>query len=639
MPEEKKYVGERDMKIGIISLSVISLALAVRAGDVGIYLDSTNGSSSLVVYDAQTSELMRVSSDGLVETVTDLNVNGTIAAGSFEGNGSLITNVPETDPVWLSEKSAYATGTPVYVETDPSGTNYVLRTGDTMSGKLTISNALVVGPGLARGTYSVAQGEESTAWGDYSHAEGRSGAVGQGSHAEGYYTVATGDYSHAEGATTWAYGLYSHAEGSGTKALSFASHSEGVDASAEGYGSHAEGEGSTAYGRGSHAEGKDSFTSGDYSHAEGCGSTVGIYSHAEGGRSVAVGEGSHSEGYTAVAMADFSHAEGSNTWAEGHHSHAEGGYSTASGRGSHAEGNYSLAGGDYSHAEGSNTWAEGLYSHAEGGGTVAGGEYGHAEGQATVAGGKVSHAQGYRAKATNNYTFIWADGQEADFSTISSNEFAVRAQNGLRLAGGNLYLDGGPAILVRNTYGSGSYTNKVRVNGIEYINTNLWEDLKFSPATVKSDASLVTSSGVSGDMMALIFTNSVTETMWGVAQLPREWNTSMPDVLPRLHIVSQTTGTGTGVFEFGWSEAGIDGTMQATRTNRMEVSFDGTQWQHMIRSFPSISLTNGTTVSHLLPFWIRRLGGDPSDTYSEHIHVYGADILYRVHGSPAAFVP
>ncbi|MGD9874571.1 MAG: hypothetical protein AB7T27_09920 [Kiritimatiellia bacterium] len=636
------------MKIGIISLSVISLALAVRAGDVGIYLDSTNGSSSLVVYDAQTSELMRVSSDGLVETVTDLNVNGTIAAASFEGNGSLITNVPETDPVWLSEKSAYATGTPVYVETDPSGTNYVLRTGDTMSGKLTISNALVVGSGVALGPYAVAQGDSTSATGDYSHAggyntmaggvyshaEGKwSIALGIGSHTEGSFTIATGECSHAEGYESWALGHLSHAEGTGTRAMGMSSHTEGEDTIAYGWDCHAEGVGSITYGRGSHAEGRGSNATGDYSHAEGWNTIAGgrdtidegMYSHAEGVWSSALGYGSHAEGQMTIATGLISHAEGVLSWALGHISHAEGEETRAMGEASHTEGEESIA--------------YGRGSHAEGYGTIASGEYSHAEGRATLAGSKVSHAQGYRAKATNNYTFIWADGQESDFSTISSNEFAVRAQNGLRLAGGNLYLDGGPAILVRNTYGSGGFTNKVRVNGIEYINTNLWEDLKFSPAMLESEASLVTSSGVSGDMMALIFTNNVTETMWGVAQLPREWNTSMPDVLPHLHIVSQTTGTGTGVFEFGWSEAGIDGTMQATRTNRMEVSFDGTQWRHMIRSFPSISLTNGTTVSHLLPFWIRRLGGDPSDTYSEHIHVYGADILYRVHGSPAEFVP
>ena len=49
----------------------------------------------------------------------------------------------ESDPVWTSEKSGYATGTPVYTESDPVWTaasgNYLAKSGGTMTGPLTLS--------------------------------------------------------------------------------------------------------------------------------------------------------------------------------------------------------------------------------------------------------------------------------------------------------------------------------------------------------------------------------------------------------------------------------------------------------------------------------------------------------------------
>lgn len=60
--------------------------------------------------------------------------------------GTPLYTYTETDPVWTLEKSAYATGTPLYTESDPSGTNHVRKTGDTMTGMLVLpANGLRVG--------------------------------------------------------------------------------------------------------------------------------------------------------------------------------------------------------------------------------------------------------------------------------------------------------------------------------------------------------------------------------------------------------------------------------------------------------------------------------------------------------------
>jgi len=108
----------------------------------------------------------------------------------------------------------------------------------------------------ASGDYSHAEGFETTSSNDYSHAEGyRTKAIGYSSHAEGWVTQATGGYSHAEGYETFAYGQYSHAEGYQTVAYSNGSHAEGNNTAANG-----------AY---SHAEGYSTQTNADYQHVSG----------------------------------------------------------------------------------------------------------------------------------------------------------------------------------------------------------------------------------------------------------------------------------------------------------------------------------------------------------------------------------
>ena len=87
--------------------------------------------------------------------------------------------------------------------------------------------------------------------------------------AEGQDTIASGDRSHAEGISTRASGYVSHAEGGGTKALDDYSHAEGNQTEASGKTSHAEGIRTTASGSNSHAEGDSTIASGISSHAEG----------------------------------------------------------------------------------------------------------------------------------------------------------------------------------------------------------------------------------------------------------------------------------------------------------------------------------------------------------------------------------
>lgn len=106
------------------------------------------------------------------------------------------------------------------------------------------------------GNNSVAEGNDATASGMYSHAEGNSPtASGNMSHAEGFQTIASGGNSHSEGDKTTASGGNSHAEGFMTVASATASHAEGGHTTASGMYSHAEGEYTVAKNKDQHVFG------------------------------------------------------------------------------------------------------------------------------------------------------------------------------------------------------------------------------------------------------------------------------------------------------------------------------------------------------------------------------------------------
>jgi hypothetical protein len=91
-----------------------------------------------------------------------------------------------------------------------------------------------------------------------------------------------------------------------------------------------------------------------------------------------------------------------------------------------ASGYYATVGG------GDTNTASGRYA------TVGGGRLNAATGAfATIPGGSNNvatnnaFAAGRRAKATNNGAFVWADSKEEDFGSTDSNQFLIRAQNGV----------------------------------------------------------------------------------------------------------------------------------------------------------------------------------------------------------------
>ena len=216
-------------------------------------------------------------------------------------------------------------------------------------------NAFAIGLGTkASGFSSVAEGARTNAEGSFSHAEGDATiASGYAAHAQGYGNTASGPYAHAEGWLNKATGESSHAEGLANVASGSSSHTEGTGTAASSTAAHAEGFTTIASGRYAHAQGNSTNASGENAHAEGSETIAsGLHAHAEGYKTHAASFATHAEGELTAATESGAHAEGVDTVASHYFAHAEGGGTTASGAGAHAEGAYTTASGFFSHAQG-----------------------------------------------------------------------------------------------------------------------------------------------------------------------------------------------------------------------------------------------------------------------------------------------
>jgi hypothetical protein len=146
--------------------------------------------------------------------------------------------------------------------------------------------------------------------------------------------------------------------------------------------------------------------------ASGTGSFIGggFENVATGEYSVTGGGGNHlSSGYT-------------STIAGGNH-HIASGYGSSIGGGwyNRAIGDYSVVGGGGGGSFSDSNAAAGLASCVPGG-------------RRNSAQGAFSLAAGFRAKATHHGSFVWGDSAAEDVSSDASNQFKIRASNGMRLA-------------------------------------------------------------------------------------------------------------------------------------------------------------------------------------------------------------
>lgn len=207
---------------------------------------------------------------------------------------------------------------------------------------------------------------DSTATGQYSHAEGRKTTAGNyAAHAEGRDSKATGMYSHAEGYNSTASADCGHAEGSISTASGNAAHSEGQGTIASGQCSHSEGYNTTAMGHSAHSEGRSSNDVPTTITASTGNDTI-ISSWETKKFNLAKYDQCHTEGNDTLALDTCDHAEGYETIAAGGYSHSEGYKTRATGTATHAEGYNAIVSGAYSHVEGEGTLASGTHQHVQG---------------------------------------------------------------------------------------------------------------------------------------------------------------------------------------------------------------------------------------------------------------------------------
>jgi hypothetical protein len=240
----------------------------IRATGTVYYHDS--GSSEFIIYPKEQNTVI-----GNFTTKTNMLIKGgDTYSGTTDGQLVIVNGVIDTSEGYIDNEGLIIFEK--HITTDP-----VWEIGNGYKSVQTVSTDCE-----STGSYSVADGYHTYAYGDFSKTEGYYTTAGTYAHAEGIGTKATGNGSHSEGYHTTASGKYSYAGGMITKALGDYSHAEGYYAESNGSTSHAEGYDTRSNGIYSHVGGYESVTSGLTSFVHSYQSySISPYSVIIGGRS------------------------------------------------------------------------------------------------------------------------------------------------------------------------------------------------------------------------------------------------------------------------------------------------------------------------------------------------------------------
>lgn len=205
----------------------------------------------------------------VIKAIRDLESSGgggvqSVTTGST--NGTLSVDGTDVAVYGLGSNAFNSTTIPSTTDNVTSGSTSALTSGGAYTA---LDNKMDKSNPTGTGSFSLNR-KANTTIGSYSHAEGYdTTASSYYSHAEGYKTVASGIPSHAEGSETTASGNWAHAEGWDTTASNSVAHAEGYSTTASGAYSHSEGSSTTASGTSSHAQGGGTQAIGNYSDASG----------------------------------------------------------------------------------------------------------------------------------------------------------------------------------------------------------------------------------------------------------------------------------------------------------------------------------------------------------------------------------
>jgi len=252
-----------------------------------------------------------------------LSLTGSKNSTSYSFTGTIPTLYNNTSKVYKYGLAARAIDRNIYIPvTGWSGSTVYFAETLNRNGDLSNTSCTFYRFATAYGSGSHAEGCATIAYGSNSHAEGY-GTVAQSAnaHAEGYTTTANGNHSHAEGqgsetdVTYYKYGSYVD-ESAYMNGRTVQSSSLTLPTGAYGQSSHTEGYYTRAEGTAAHAEGNKTLSE-NGGHSEGYQTYANNYAHAEGDNTYADGSYSHAEGLNCASAAYSSHAEGMYTYTNG----------------------------------------------------------------------------------------------------------------------------------------------------------------------------------------------------------------------------------------------------------------------------------------------------------------------------------
>jgi hypothetical protein len=195
----------------------------------------------------------------------------------------------------------------------------------------------------------------------------------------------------------------------------------------------------------------------------------GMYNAAIGDYATLAG-GTHNAAhgdYATIAGGGVNYAIGDYaTIAGGWANYASGDYATVGGgQENTASGDYATVGGGHNNkASGPGAIVGGGYQNKASGydATVAGGWF-------NTASGDQSFAAGRRAKAVHQSTFVWADSTDVDYTSTITDQFAIRASNGVSLS---VNAGSGKAVAVGERYRDNAIIAWARVSWSGSVLTN-----------------------------------------------------------------------------------------------------------------------------------------------------------------------
>jgi Head domain of trimeric autotransporter adhesin len=315
-----------------------------------------------------------VSGAGSAGTFGSLNVSGTSSAGYFSGNGSSITNLQAsavTGTFTGVNASGTIAGASMVLSNTVGAVNYSQQVVPGTAGSKLVQQILNGTSGSWQWMYASVTNQYTSANLDttgkltlYSSSHAPA-IVFDPNTRGGELTIGSGTVTAEQLAVSGSVAAYGAVNTIGDGYMYPAAYASdqavaiGVGSSAEAWGSlalgsdaHATANNSVAIGYNTHADGNASLILGYYSYAGGDYSlSMGLESNAGGQHSIAIGAESSASGEASLAIG------GMNTTASADYASAVGAYATAAGQYSFSAGYVATAGGEYTMALGNNIYA------------------------------------------------------------------------------------------------------------------------------------------------------------------------------------------------------------------------------------------------------------------------------------------